>query len=75
MYYFNQYNLSTMCILNCLGDIFLNKYTPPIIQVNIIQLEQGLAIESTRLLPGNSSDEIKVDDWTPGSDINGDYQW
>ena len=64
-----------MYILNYLGDNFLKKYMPPIIQVYVIQLEQGLAIESTRLLPGNSSDEIKVDDWTPGSDINGDYQW
>ena len=64
-----------MFVISSLGDILLSDYTPPIMQVYVIQLEQGLATESTRLLPGNSSDEIKVDDWTTGSDINGNYQW
>ncbi|MDV3926434.1 hypothetical protein CMT52_13205 [Elizabethkingia anophelis] len=50
------------------------KYLPPKIEVDFIEMEQGIAAGSATVIPTNSSGQVQ-EEWTTGNDTTGDMNW
>ena len=58
--------------------MFLETYVPPIISVEEVKLEGGIASGSTRIEPGNEAGVIVIDGWEDGGNEGsalGDSRW
>lgn len=53
----------------------LRSYVAPRIEVYEVELESGVATESTQVTPGDGSGSIPVEGWDPGGDIGGEIPW
>jgi len=53
----------------------LGKYISPRIETIMIELENGLAGQSTDVKPGDSGGNVNVEDWGNGGDIEGSIPW
>ncbi|MEI2273080.1 hypothetical protein OHD16_13095 [Sphingobacterium sp. ML3W] len=50
------------------------KYVSPQLNVEEVEMEQGIAAGSAAVKPGSSSNEVKSQ-WDTGSDSNSNVEW
>ncbi|AQX84317.1 hypothetical protein OZ664_14895 [Elizabethkingia sp. HX WHF] len=51
-----------------------NVYVPPKIEVAFVEMEQGIASGSAKIVPTNIYSEIK-EEWEKGDAIEGELDW
>lgn len=57
-----------------MNDLRKQEYFAPNISVSLIEMEQGIAISSARVLPPNSGGQVQ-EEWTTDPDDNRTIEW